>query len=128
LLELIGFIFVGAMLLFIGFVCTWRNGALFTKFLKWQTKALKRVYQGQAGEFGVGVIIYVVIGIVVVGTVVAALWGTLAGTDTSIQALTQTDAGTSTLQTMWPIVLVIIGIGIAAGAVMWALRKFNVMK
>lgn len=82
---------------------------------------------GAAGGLIAGVI-GGVIGVVVLAKVAIALWPTFVGTNTDVAALTQTDAGTETLQAIWPIVIVVVGIGIAAGAIFWALRKFGVMK
>lgn len=87
----------------------------------------RELCKSQSGKFGLGSIISVMIGAVVIGSVVVALWSTFAGTDTSIQALTETDAGTVALKALWPVVIIVIGIGIAAGVVVWALRKFNLM-
>ena len=83
--------------------------------------------KSEVGAFGVGSIVGVMVGVVVIGTIVVALWDTFVGTDTAVQALVGTDAGTTTLKAMWPIVLVVVGIGVAAGVVMWALRKFGVL-
>lgn len=88
-------------------------------------KFLTKPRQGKMGL--VAGIIGGVIGIVVLAKVAVAMWPTFVGTGTDVAALTQTDAGTETLQAIWPIVIVVVGIGIAAGAIFWALRKFGVM-
>ncbi len=72
--------------------------------------------------------VVLLIGIVLLAKLVVGLWPTLAETDTDIQALTSTDIGTTSLQTMWPIVLMVVGIGIAVGAIFMALRKSGIMK
>jgi len=82
----------------------------------------------QAGEFGVGAVISVTVGVVVIGAVIVALWPTITGTNTSVQALTQTDAGTTTMKALWPIAIIVIGIGVAAGVVIWACEKFGLMR
>lgn len=81
----------------------------------------------QRGAFGIGAVISVTIGIVVIGALVVALWPTITGTNTSIQALTQTDAGTTTMKAIWPIALIVIGVGIGAGLIIWAARHFGLM-
>jgi hypothetical protein len=81
----------------------------------------------QAGEFSVSGVVTLLVGILVIGTIIGALWATVAGTDTTIQALTGTDLGTTNLQTFWPIALMCVGIGLGVGAIMWALRKAGVI-
>ena len=81
----------------------------------------------EVGEFGVGAVISVTVGIVVIGAILVALWPTITGTNTSVQAMTQSDAGTTTLKALWPIAIIVIGIGVAAGVVIWACEKFGLM-
>lgn len=95
--------------------------------VRYDEKMREVVETSQVGQFSVSVVVSLIVGVLVIGTVVAALWSALAATDTSIQALTETDAGTVMLKAMWPIVLVCVGIGIAAGAVIWVLKKAGVM-
>ena len=72
-------------------------------------------------------IVGVILLVVVLGAIIPALWPTMTNTDSDIQALNSTGAATTFLQTIWPIVLLVIGIGIAAGLVFYALRKFGVL-
>lgn len=65
--------------------------------------------------------------IIVLGALIPVLWPMMEATDTDIQALTQTGPITVFLQTMWPIVLLVIGIGVAAGLVFYSLKKFGVI-
>lgn len=69
----------------------------------------------------------VVMLIIVLGALIPVLWPMMEATDTDIQALTQTGPITVFLQTMWPIVLLVIGIGVAAGLVFYSLKKFGVI-
>lgn len=73
-------------------------------------------------------VVSVILLVVVLGALIPALWPSMQATDTDIQALNATagDIATPFLQTIWPIVLLVIGIGIAAGLVFFALRKFGV--
>ncbi len=84
---------------------------------------VREVEAEEKGEFGVKTVVSVIVGVLIVGTLIGALWSPLAATDTTIQALTETDAGTTMLKVMWPIALVVVGVGLAAGVVMWVLRK-----
>lgn len=65
--------------------------------------------------------------LVVLGALIPILWPLMDTTNTDIQAMNGTSTITTFLQTMWPIVLLIIGIGICAGLVFFALRKFGVI-
>lgn len=69
----------------------------------------------------------VVLSIVLLGALVPVLWPLFVGTDTDIQAMTETDDATVLFQTIWPIALLVIGVALAAGVVFYALRKFKVM-
>lgn len=81
-----------------------------------------------AGQSGmVKQVVAVIVMIVVLGTLIPVLWPMMTDTSADIAALNGTDAGTGFMKTAWPIVLVIIGIGIAAGLIFFALRKFGVM-
>jgi hypothetical protein len=85
----------------------------------------KGLVKGEAGIIKEGV--SVIMGVVILGALVVALWPTFVGTDTDVQALVGTDAGTEFLQVVWPIVLIAVGIGLGAGVVFWVLRKFDLV-
>lgn len=93
-------------------------------------KLLKKWFSPKPGAAMsiVGAVVGGVIGIIVLAKLAVALWPTLAATGTDVAALTQTDAGTEMLQGIWPIVLVVVGVGLAAGAIFFVLRKFGVMR
>ena len=71
-------------------------------------------------------VIGVVLVVVVLGALLPVLWPMLVDTDTAIQGL-EGGGITDFLQAMWPIALIIIGIGIAAGLIFYALRSFGVI-
>ncbi len=75
----------------------------------------------------VGKILGVIIGAVVIGNIVVAVWSTFVGTDTAVQALVETDVATVTLKAMWPVFLVVTGIGIVAGCILWGLKALDIM-
>lgn len=75
-------------------------------------------------KFVVGIITTFVL-IIVLGQVVPALWPTFISSDTSVQALTDNSTATTTFQAFWPIVLLIIGLGVAVGLIMYAIKRFN---
>ena len=89
-------------------------------------KALNAMRKSESGM--VGKVVSVILLIIVLGAIVPALWPVMQDTDTDIQALNATGStSTAFLQTIWPIVLLVIGIGVAAGLIFYALRKFGVL-
>ena len=59
--------------------------------------------------------------------VVTAGYGITGSVSENITGMTGTDAGTTTLQGFWPLILLVVGIGIAIGLIMYGLHKFKVM-
>ena len=45
----------------------------------------------------------------------------------NITGMITTDAGTTTMQGFWPLILLVVGIGIAIGLIMYGLKKFQIM-
>lgn len=88
---------------------------------------LKMAHKGQKGSMTFKTLITAVIGIVIFGALIPVLFPLITDSDTAIQALTGTDDGTVMLQTMWPILLVICGIGVPVGVLYFALRKFGLI-
>jgi len=74
-----------------------------------------------------GSIITTVIVIIVVATAFPVLWDIALDASENISAMTGTDAGTTTIQAFFPIVLMLVGLGIAVGLIMYAVKKFRVM-
>lgn len=68
----------------------------------------------------------VVVVMVVMGSAIPVLWP-VASNSTAINAMSGTDAGTTTIKSFWPIILLIIGIGLAVGLIVMALRKFGLL-
>lgn len=71
-------------------------------------------------------VIGVILIVVVLGALLPVLWPMMVGTDADIQAM-EGGGITDFLQAMWPVALIIVGIGIAAGLIFYALRQFGVM-
>ena len=83
----------------------------------------------QAGFSGMGILgslLGVVVVLVVMTRAIPVLWP-LAANSTAIDAMTGTDAGTTTVQAFWPIILLLVGLGLAIGLIVFALRKFGLM-
>ena len=82
----------------------------------------------QAGFGGMGILgslLGVVVVLVVMTQAIPVLWP-LAANSTAIDAMTGTDAGTTTVQAFWPIILLLVGLGLAIGLIMFALKKFKI--
>ena len=72
-------------------------------------------------------IISIVVTIIVLANAIPVLWPLATTASANITAMTGTDAGTTTIQAFWPIVLLLVGLGIAIGLIVYALKKFNVL-
>lgn len=79
----------------------------------------------QRGSMNLKAIIGVTVTVVVLGTAVPVLWPLFAGSDTDIQAMTETDSGTVFIQTFWPILILIGGIGLVVGIVYMVMKRFR---
>ena len=73
----------------------------------------------------------VVLVIVVLGALLPVLLPLFFATGADIETVATNSSyaayGAPVLGTMWPIVLLVIVLGIAAGLIFWALRKFGVI-
>lgn len=72
-------------------------------------------------------IISVVIVIIVIAYAWPVLWPIATTAGDNISAMTGTDAGTTTVQSFWDVVLLLVGLGVAVGLVVFALKKFGVL-
>lgn len=89
--------------------------------------AMKKAWVScQRGAGSLKSIITVTVTVVILGTAVPVLWPLFAGSDTDIQAMTETDSGTVFIQTFWPILILIGGIGLVVGIVYMVMRRFNI--
>jgi membrane protein insertase Oxa1/YidC/SpoIIIJ len=76
----------------------------------------------------IGKVLGVIVTVVVLGAIIggaSGLWDTMMDSDTSVQAITDATAPTTIFQTLWPIMLLVIGVGIAAGVIMYAVKEFG---
>ena len=65
--------------------------------------------------------------LIVIATAFPIIWPMVTSASGNISAMTGTDAGTTTLQGFWPLILLVVGIGIAIGLIMYGLKKFQIM-
>ena len=88
----------------------------------------RAVVASECGMIGGGLLtglITVVVVLIVLGTAIPVLWPLAANTTDNITAMTGTDAGTTTIQAFWPVILLVVGMGLAVGLIMFGLRKFG---
>ena len=69
-------------------------------------------------------LIGVVVVLVVLGAAIPVLWPIAANT-TAIDAMTGTDVGTTTIQSFWPVILLVVGLGLAVGLIVFGMKKFG---
>lgn len=74
-------------------------------------------------------ILFGLIGVAVVLIVIAyafpVIWPIVITAGANITGMTGTDAGTTMMIGFWPVILLIVGIGVAVGLLMYALKKFR---
>lgn len=75
----------------------------------------------------VGSLVAVVVVIIVLANAIPVLWPLATGASGNITAMTGTDAGTTTIQAFWPIILLLVGLGVAVGLIVYALRRFGLL-
>lgn len=85
------------------------------------------IHRGVKGGIMTAIIIVALV-LIVLGALIPALWPMLQDTQTDIDALNATGSvSTSFLQSMWPIALLVVGLGIVVGIIIYALRRFGVL-
>lgn len=72
-------------------------------------------------------LIGVAVVLIVLGTAIPVLWPLAANSSVAIAAMEGTDAGTTTIQGFWPIILLVVGLGIAVGLIVYALKRFGLL-
>jgi heme/copper-type cytochrome/quinol oxidase subunit 2 len=72
-------------------------------------------------------VIGVAVTLVVLGVLVPVLWPLIITSNTNIQNISGSDAATAFLKVLWPITLILVAVGIAAGLIFYVLRKFGII-
>lgn len=72
-------------------------------------------------------VIGVVITIVILANVIPVLWPIATTASANVTSMTGTDVGTTTIVSFWPIALLVIGIGIAVGVIIYGLKAFGLI-
>lgn len=74
-----------------------------------------------------GSLITIVVVIIVLANAIPVIWPLAIASSGNITAMTGTDAGTTTIQAFWPIVLLLVGLGIAIGLITFAVKRFKIL-
>ena len=90
-------------------------------------KVMLKEEQGFAGMNILYGLIGVVVTIIVLAKTIPVLWPMATEASGNVTAMTGTDEGTEMMVAFWPIVLLIIGLGVAIAVITFALRKFGIM-
>ena len=59
--------------------------------------------------------------------VTSAGYNIVGSVSENITGMTSTDVGTTTIKGFWPLILLVVGIGIAIGLIVYGLKKFQIM-
>lgn len=65
--------------------------------------------------------------LIVIATAFPIVWPMVVAAGANVTSMEGTDAGTTTLVGFWPLILLVVGIGIAIGLIMYGLKKFQIM-
>jgi len=87
---------------------------------------LVRVWADQKGSILTAIVV-VALALIVLGALIPALWPMLQATSGNITAIPGTDTPTVFLKAMWPVAILVTGLGIVIAIILYALRKFGVM-
>lgn len=79
--------------------------------------------QAQRGIANLKTIISIVIGVVVLSVAIPVLWPMIQGSGTAIAAMTPTGAGTSFIQSFWPLLIIIAAIAIGVGILYFIVKQ-----
>jgi hypothetical protein len=72
-------------------------------------------------------LIIVIVVMIVLGSAIPALWPLLTATSANITAMAGTDAGTATIKAFWPVIILVVGLGVAVGLIVYGLKKFGLL-
>lgn len=87
----------------------------------------RRIHRGMKGGIMTAIVIIALV-LIVLGALIPVLWPMLQDTQTDIDALNATGStSTAFLQNMWPIVLLVVGLGIVVALILYALKRFGVL-
>ena len=80
----------------------------------------------QRGGIVTGILLVILV-IVILGALIPVLWPTMQDSQEAIAAINGTDAPTAFLKTMFPVAILVVGLGIVAAIIFFALRNFGII-
>ncbi len=72
-------------------------------------------------------LITVSIVLIVIAYAFPILWPIVITATVQVDNMTGTDVGTTTFQAFWPIVLLLVGLGVAVGLIVYAVKRFGLL-
>ena len=85
---------------------------------------VKTAHRSQQGMVGIKAIVEVVLGLIVLGTLLYSLWPlTYNITSNMTASVNGTDAGSVTIRALWPVALIIGGLSLVIGIIMYILDR-----
>jgi hypothetical protein len=86
----------------------------------------KLAMSGQAGSSIVNTVIMLVLAILIVGTVIPAMWPLAVESLTSVAAMNGTDTGTTLIKALWPVGVMVAAIGLGIWLILYAIRRLGI--
>lgn len=84
-----------------------------------------RKEKGLAGMEILYALLGVMVILIVLGSAIPVLWPLIVSSGDNISSMTGTDSGTSLIQAFWPIILLLVGLGVAVALIIFAIKKFR---
>lgn len=85
----------------------------------------RKLATNQAGNVVTNVIM-LVLAILIVGTVIPAMWPLAVESLTNIAAMNGTDTGTVMIKALWPVGVMVAAIGLGIWLIIYAIRKLGI--
>lgn len=75
-----------------------------------------------------GAIIVVCVVLIVIARAFPVIWPIVTAAGANITAMSGDDAGTTTIIAFWPLVLMLVGLGVGVGLIIFAVKNFGLLK
>jgi hypothetical protein len=86
--------------------------------------SLARLNASQAGNI-VNKVIFLVLGFVIVGALIPALWPVVENSAANVTAMNSTTTGGTLIKTLWPVGLVVAAVGIGVFIIYFAIKQLG---
>jgi hypothetical protein len=91
----------------------------------WLRELSYRLATSQAGSI-VNTVIMLVLAILIVGTVIPAMWPLAVESLTNVAAMNGTDTGTTLIKALWPVGVMVAAIGLGIWLILYAIRRLGI--